>query len=115
MENNGKNQDSVLSAIARHERELLARRERTARDAERLVAEARMEARRIQEAVAERIAAETAAIRREGEAARARERFEQQRQAEQQLNEMRVEAQARAAAVVGAVTSLVLPPTSGGS
>lgn len=115
MENNGQNQNSALSTIARHERELLAKRERTEQEAERIVAEARVEARRIQETEAERIATEIAAIRQEGETARERERIERQNQAEQRLNEMRAAAQTRAAAVVGAITSLVLPPTSGES
>lgn len=115
MKNNGNNQNSALSAIARHERELLAKREQTEREAERLVAEARTEARRIIDSEGERLANDAAAIRREGDAARERERLEHQRQAEQELTRLRAEAQTRAQAVVAAVTSLVLPPSTGGS
>lgn len=115
MERNGKNQNSALSAIARHERELLAKREETEREAERIVAEARTEARRIIDSEGERLANDAAAIRREGDAARERERLEQERQADERLARLRADAQTRAQAVVGAVVSLILPSSTGGS
>lgn len=115
MEKNGKNQNSALSAIAQHERGLLAKRDQTEREAERIVAEARTDARRIIDREGERLANDAAAIRREGDAARERERLEQQRQAEERLAQLRADAQTRAPAVVGAVVSLVVPSSTGGS
>jgi vacuolar-type H+-ATPase subunit H len=115
VEKNGQNQNSALSTIAHHERELLARSKQGDRDAERIVAEARLEARRIAEAEAERLSSEIVAIRKEGEAVRDRERLDQQHQAEQRLIQLRADAKTRANAVAGAVISLVLPASSGGS
>lgn len=103
-----------MSAIAQHERELLAKREQVDRDADRLIAEARAEARRIAEQEAERLAADVVAMRKEAEEVLHREQLEQKQQAEQRLNDLRTEAQTRADAVVAAVISLVLPASSGG-
>jgi hypothetical protein len=79
------------------------------REAERIRATGRLDATRLAEDVAERLAAEVAGIRGDGEAQREAERAAKQKQAEQKLEQMRKDAQAQTPEAVRNVIVLVLP------
>ncbi len=103
------NSRSSLAVIAGHERELLKRIEEADRDAERIRAAARLDSARIAEEGAETLAAELARIRAEGEAQREAERAAKQKQADEKLEQMRIEARALTPEAVRNVIALVLP------
>lgn len=115
VEKNGISLNSALSEIARHERKLLTQDEESAREAERIVAQARTEAGRIAESEAASLALEVARIRQEAEQARADERLRHQVEAQRKLEQLRDEAKDRAKVAVQKVVSLVLPPPTRGS
>lgn len=113
MVTNGIECNSVLSAIARHERDLLTRTSEIEREAERIVAQARAETSRLIEAEEHSLSAEVSRIRKTAEEARESERIRQQKEAGKRLEQLRADAQQRAHDAVRAVVRLILPATSG--
>jgi hypothetical protein len=109
VENAGNQSNSVLPAIARHERELLERKQQAAEEARRIAETAHREAADLLEREAARLAEEIAAIRREAEAERERERQERERESLRKLEALRAEARGQSGAAVQAVLNLVLP------
>lgn len=114
MENAGSRANSVLPAIARHERELLERKQQAEREARRIVEAAHREAAELLDREAAKLAEDLAAIRKEAEAERERERLERERESMRKLEALRAEAHGRAAAAVRAVLDLVLPVSGSG-
>ncbi len=100
---------SVLPAIARHERTLIDKERQTRAEAKQIVDGARAEAFGIVEESARATAAEVAAIRREGEEARERERQKYLAEFDRKFRAMRDDAKTRAGIAVDAVVALVLP------
>jgi vacuolar-type H+-ATPase subunit H len=100
---------SALSAIARHERELLEREAQARQEAKRIVDQARADAFTLMEEASRRLAIEVSALRREGELQRERERIEQEKAYRKRLDDLRVEAQRRVQLAIEAVSRLVLP------
>lgn len=100
---------SALPALARHEKALIDKENEARREAKSIVDRARAEAFAIQEEAARSLAAELAAIRREGEEARERERERHAQEFQRKLAAMREDAQKRARVAIDAVVALVLP------
>ena len=100
---------SALPAIARHERALVEQEDKARAEARLIVDRARVEAYTTVEEAARATAAEVAAIRREGEEARERDRQRYLDEFARKLNAMREDAKTRAGVAVEAVVALVLP------
>ena len=100
---------SVLPAVARHEKTLIDKERGTRAEAKQIVDRARAEAFGIVEESARATAAEVAAVRREGEEARERDRQKYRADFDRKLNAMRDDAKTRAGIAVDAVVALVLP------
>jgi len=100
---------SALPAIARHEKALIEQERQTRQEAKQIVDRARAEAFATVEESARAVAAEVAAIRREGEEARERDRQRYLAEFDRKLNAMREDAKTRAGSAVDAVVALVLP------
>lgn len=100
---------SALPAIARHEQSLIDQERNTKAEAKQIVDRARAEAYGIVEESSRATAAEIAAIRREGEEQRERDRQQYLVEFDRKLNAMRDDAKARAGAAIDAVVALVLP------
>lgn len=100
---------SVLPAVARHEKTLIEKERGTRAEAKQIVDRARAEAFGIVEESARATAAEVAAIRREGEETRERDRQKYLADFDRKLNAMRDDAKTRAGIAVDAVVALVLP------
>lgn len=100
---------SALPAIARHEKALIDKERQTREEAKQIVDRARAEAFGIIEESARATAAEVAAIRREGEEARERERQHYLAEFDRKLRAMREDAKTRANVAIEAVVALVLP------
>lgn len=100
---------SALSALARHEKELLQKEQDAKLEAKQIVDRARAEAFGTLEAASRSTAAEVAAIRREAEETRERERQEHLAEFERKLQVMREDAKTRAHVAIEAVVALVLP------
>jgi len=98
-----------LSALARHERALLDKEQEAQREAKQIVDRARADAFGILEECTRTTAAEVAAIRREAEETRERERQEHLANFERKLQAMREDAKTRAHVAIEAVAALVLP------
>ncbi|GMU93128.1 MAG: hypothetical protein AMXMBFR4_21860 [Candidatus Hydrogenedentota bacterium] len=109
METVGHPSASALSAIARHERDLLEREAQARMEAKRIVDQARADAFTLLEEAGRRLAFEVSAIRREGEQQRERERLDQEKAYQERLEALRVVAQQRVPHAVEAVSRLVLP------
>lgn len=100
---------SALPAVARHEKALIEQERNARHEARLIVDKARVEAYTLVEESARATAAEVAAIRREGEEARERERQNYLAEFDRKLRAMREDAKTRAGAAVDAVVALVLP------
>jgi len=100
---------SALPAIARHEKALVDQEREARAEAKSVVDRARVEAYTTVEESARATAAEVAAIRREGEEARERERLQYLAEFDRKLKAMREDAKTRSGVAVDAVVALVLP------
>jgi vacuolar-type H+-ATPase subunit H len=100
---------SALPAIARHEKTLIESERESRAEAKQIVDKARAEAFGILDESARATTAEVAAIRREGEESRERERQNHLAEFDRKLREMREDAKTRAGVAIGAVVALVLP------
>ncbi|NUM53682.1 MAG: hypothetical protein HUU46_08565 [Candidatus Hydrogenedentes bacterium] len=100
---------SALPAIARHEKALIEQEQAARHEAKLIVDRARVEAFTTVEEAARATAAEVAAIRREGDEARERDREKYRMEFDRKLNAMRDDAKTRAGAAIDAVVALVLP------
>jgi hypothetical protein len=100
---------SALPAIARHEKALIDQEQASRQEAKQLIDHARAEAFGIVEESSRATATEVAAIRREGEEARERDRQNYLAEFDRKLRAMREDAKTRASAAIDAVVALVLP------
>jgi V/A-type H+-transporting ATPase subunit G/H len=100
---------SILEAVARHEQALVAKLEAAQREAEQIVADARSQAVRMREESRQKTEHETTEMRLQAEAAREQWREALRREAAEELERRRAEAQSRAPQVVEDVMALVLP------
>lgn len=111
MDNSAKKAVSVsaLPSIARHEKSLIEKEREARLEAKQIVDRARAEAFSTAEESSRATAAEVAAIRREGEEARERDRQNYLAEFDRKLRAMREDAKVRAAVAIDAVVALVLP------
>lgn len=100
---------SALPAIAKHEHALVEQERQARQEAKSIVDRARVEAYTTIEESSRATAAEVAAIRREGEETRERERLSYLAEFDRKLNAMRDDAKKRASSAIDAVVALVLP------
>lgn len=106
---------SILGVVARHEQDLVARREAAEREAEENIGAARLQAVRTREERRQQMEQDTADMRRTAEAAREQWREAQRKAAQDELERRRAEAQRRTPDVIREVVALVLPRQSEGS
>ncbi len=105
--------ESILPAIAKQERELLARVRASEKEAQDIIEKARADAREYRQERESSLAEEVARIRREAEEARLQEFQETVDVAEQALVDVRIEAGRRVPETAKKVLSLFLPSTRG--
>ena len=107
--------ESILSSVAKHEKDLLAQVRASEEEARHIVEKARSDAREHLAAAESGLSEEVARIRREAEERRERTFSERVRVADQQLAGVREEARRRVQAAGKKVLALFVPSVSGGS
>lgn len=115
MSNSDNASQSILPAVAKHERELLARVRATEEEAQRIIETARSDARAHSQACEAKLAEEIARIRRASEDVRLSEFQATVDAAEDRLVSVREGAMQRVAEMANTVQALFTPNSSGGS